>query len=860
MRRQRRVRIITLTLAGLVWLIDAALDALFFYREPLAAMLITAVPAEKLSARLIFLGALLLPNLLMAREMKRRELLEKERRDAERRRHTAEQALVDSERRYRELFENAPLGIFQTTIGGAVRMTNTTMANLAGCKTPEEAVAYFTDLAKSFYVDPRRRETFIRQITTRGEVKSFRAHARKKTGEKLWLSLDARLSDSRHAEGRPLIDGFARDITDRVAAEAALRESERRLKQAEQVAHIGHYDLDLRQGTALWSDETYRIFALDPESPPPTMETYKDFILEEDQEQVYDLLETCRREDRAFDMVYRIRRADGQVRFVHSLGEPRKDADDEVIGLFGTLQDITDQQRAERARELLLARVREQAHQLEEILATVPEGVVMLNPAHRVEMSNPLGREALLVLADADVGDVITHLGERPLTSYLTPPPAGLWHEVEQGSRTYEIIARPMASPPKSPETAAAPWVLVIEDVTEERRLRRQAQQQEQLASVGQLAAGIAHDFNNIMAVMVLYSQMGLGTPDLPTRLRDYFQTIYHEAQHATDLINQILDFSRRTDIERRPVNLVTFLKEQAKLLRRTLPESIKINLTFDRRDHTVNADPSRLQQALMNLAVNARDAMPQGGSLDLEVTELVLGPTDQPPLPAMEPGPWIKLDVVDTGCGIEEEIRPKIFEPFFTTKGNQGHGLGLPQVHGIVSQHEGAIDVESRVGVGTTFTLYLPALLTEPKIPEEPRTGHEAVVQGAGETVLIVEDNPTVRHAMIGTLKELGYHTLAASHGREALTKLAEYDTPGSSEIDLVLSDLVMPEMGGLALFQAMQARSITIPMVIVSGYATEEELTKLQAQGLAGWLPKPVELAVLAKLLAQVLEEAEA
>ncbi|MCJ7549276.1 MAG: ATP-binding protein, partial [Anaerolineae bacterium] len=361
--------------------------------------------------------------------------------------------------------------------------------------------------------------------------------------------------------------------------------------------------------------------------------------------------------------------------------------------------------------------------------------------------------------------------------------------------------------------------------------------------------------FNNIMAVIVLYTQMELSMPDIPARLRDRLQTILQQANLSTELIQQILDFSRRAVLERRPMDLTPFLKEIVKLLERTVPESIKLDFTYGRDEYTVNADPTRVQQVVMNLAVNARDAMlpTGGGKLDIELDRIQVARHQERPLPEMEAGEWVRLRVTDTGEGIPDEVLPHIFEPFFTTKDvGKGTGLGLAQVYGIVDQHEGHIGVSTKVGAGTTFTVYLPALLEHR--PEAPAMETGASVQGQGETILVVEDNADLRKALAMSVELLNYRVLAAADGLEALDTLAQ----DGSEIALVLSDLVMPEMGGAALFHAMRQRGLTLPMVLLSGHPREKEMESLREQGLAGWMIKPPDMVKLSRLLARALREA--
>jgi signal transduction histidine kinase len=378
--------------------------------------------------------------------------------------------------------------------------------------------------------------------------------------------------------------------------------------------------------------------------------------------------------------------------------------------------------------------VREQALQVQQIVNTVPEGVLLLNGKRQVVLANPSGATYLQLLAAAQVGDVIVRLGQTSLDEILMMLPEGLWHEIQENSRIFRVIARAIETGP-----ATGGWVLAIHEVTQEHEIEQRVHRQERLAAVGQLAAGIAHDFNNIMAVIILYSQLAMRDPDLSPKLRDRLTTITQQGQRASELIEQILDFSRSAMLDLRPLDLTPLLKEQVKLWQRTLPENITIRLDYptDQSAITVRADPTRLQQMFMNLIVNARDAMPEGGRLWLTLAREAVAADAPPPLPEMHAGEWVRITVQDSGMGIPPDVLPHIFEPFYTTKSpGKGTGLGLAQVYGIVGQHEGAIDVTSKVGEGTAFTIYLPALPLSQD--DMALVGASPMILGKGETVLM--------------------------------------------------------------------------------------------------------------------------
>jgi PAS domain S-box-containing protein len=511
--------------------------------------------------------------------------------------------------------------------------------------------------------------------------------------------------------------------------------------------------------------------------------------------------------------------------------------------------DVTERRRAEAERERLLAELEAQARQMQHVIDTVPEGVLLLDAKGRVRLANPVAERALAVLADAGVGDVVTHLGERPLYELLTSPPTrGLWHEVKVEHQMFELIARPMEN-----GSQAENWLLVVRNVTRERQVQQRIQQQERLAAVGQLAAGIAHDFNNIMTTIALYAQMASRARALSERDRDRLDVVRNQARHASQLVQQILDFSRRAVLERRPLDLLPLLKEQVKILRRTLPESIDIVVDHEPVDYVVDADPTRMQQLLTNLALNARDAMPHGGTLRIELRRRRVVDRESAPLPGMEVGSWVALSVSDTGVGISPEVLPRIFEPFFTTKApGEGSGLGLPQVYGIVEAHDGLIDVHSEEGQGTCITVYLPVVALQPA-EVRPTAEAPALHEGQGETLLVVEDNVETRRAVVESLDLLHYHVLVAGNGREALDVLEEH----RDEIALILSDVVMPEMSGVALLRALREAEIDIPVVMMTGHPLEQTLDILQEQEIVDWITKPPSLERLSIAIARGLGE---
>jgi signal transduction histidine kinase len=491
---------------------------------------------------------------------------------------------------------------------------------------------------------------------------------------------------------------------------------------------------------------------------------------------------------------------------------------------------------AERLR--LVETIREQVLRLHQILHTVPEGVLLLDAERHVILANPIAREHLETLAEAQTGDILLEIAGTELDMFLEST-GGHRHEVEVDSQAYEVVVQAIES-----DEGRQGWVLLTRDVTEERALQRRIEQRDRLAAVGQLAAGIAHDFSNIMAVVLLYAQMAVREPKTPAKTRERLEVISDQARRATDLIQQILDFSRNTLLERQRIDLVPFLKETIRLLERTLPSDILVDFAYGMGQHVVSADPTRVQQLLMNLALNARDAMPRGGNLNVRLERVAVGDGQGDLLPELVPGEWIRLSVSDTGEGIAPDVLPRIFEPFFTTKApGHGSGLGLAQVYGIVEQHHGVIDVTSDQGRGTTFTIYLPALpLSTPQL--ERHAGQDELAMGNKETVLVVEDSSAARGALVESLVQLDYRVVEARNGREALDTM----TQNGREIDLVLTDVVMPQMGGLAFLDALSTAGWDGPTIVLSGHPLDDLVQERLTRNGTIFLEKPVDLAGLA------------
>lgn len=376
--------------------------------------------------------------------------------------------------------------------------------------------------------------------------------------------------------------------------------------------------------------------------------------------------------------------------------------------------------------------------------------------------------------------------------------------------------------------------------------------QQERVAAVGQLAAGIAHDFNNILMTIILSSDMVLASDDLTSNDRKRLEMIKSQGQRAADLTQQILDFSRRSMMQRKDMDLRPFLEEIRHLLQRTLPANINLTMSWSDEPYIVNADANRLQQVILNLAINARNAMPQGGEIAVHLTHFqTSGQDDKRPFSEMGESNWINLSVTDSGTGIPEETLKHIFEPFFTTRAPAGSGLGLSQVDGIVRQLGGFIDVITEMGVGTTFAIYLPEVESPEFIPAILQS--EQLYSGKTETILLVEDDPHIRDSLTMSLESLNYTVLLAENGRRAL----QVYNQNYEQIDLIITDVVMPEMDGKEMMMILKEHNPDLKFIVLTGYPLSNNQDELQIETSTIYCHKPITLEQLSQAITQILHD---
>ncbi|MBI5568858.1 MAG: response regulator [Desulfomonile tiedjei] len=488
-------------------------------------------------------------------------------------------------------------------------------------------------------------------------------------------------------------------------------------------------------------------------------------------------------------------------------------------------------------------------------------GITLIDSNFTIVMTNA-ARAKMFGCADADPIGHKCHVGfgqENGMCAYcpaVRSMTTGQSAEVDAKITRRDgttFIARIRAFPTFGDDGTVTGFIEVVDDVTDRKRLEQQLRQAAQMEAIGRLAGGVAHDFNNLLTAMIGYADVLLQQMVKDDPLREKVIQITYAAERAAVLTRQLLAFGRKQVLDVRVMDLNPVIADFEKMLRRVVGEDIELVTLLASELVTVRADRSQIEQILMNLAVNARDAMPRGGAITMETANIVLDEEYAKDHPGVTPGPYVKFSVTDTGSGMDNDTLTRIFDPFFTTKEEgQGTGLGLSTVYGIVKQHQGYIDVQTRMGGGTTFKIYLPAC-QEPIAAVEEKPVSELQLQG-DETVLVVEDEEIVRKVACEVLEILGYRVLDAANPDTAMAVGQQHQGP----IHLLLTDVILPRMDGASLYREMNLSRPEMKVLYISGYPESSFLRRRLLKADDDFLQKPFTFETLGTRVREVLDKA--
>ncbi len=638
---------------------------------------------------------------------------------------------------------------------------------------------------------------------------------------------------------------FSRDVTERIQAEEALQQNESLFKmlvesspvaiavfsgQSQKLEYVSHrfielfgYTQDDLHSMDTWWQLAYPVEEYRNQIEITWGETVKEAQREGSEIEPIESVITCQ---------------DGSTKYIEttvtSVGE-------QTLMFFS---DLTPHRLAEEALR--------QTHAFNDLLIqTMPFGMDIVNEEGKIlfmskVMKDMLGTDATDTCCWEAYKDDKRQCSDCPLRKGIT---FGKPETVETtgvfGGKTYQISHVGMMY------EGQKAMLEVFQNITEQKKLQQELIQSQKLLSIGTMAGGIAHDFNNILAIILGYSSILQSIKDNPQRFSEGVTAIRQSVDRGAGLVRQILTFARKTDVSFEPLNVKELVEELISMLQQTFPKLITFNTSMEKNLPYISADHTQMHQALLNLCVNARDAMPNGGEISIK-TEAIVGEKLRARFPIAN-NPWyICITVSDTGMGMDESVRNQIFDPFFTTKEKgKGTGLGLSVVYGIVQAHHGFIDVESAIGQGTTFHLYFPVPQESSATLESPERVVEQI-SGGNETLLFVEDESLLMDMVQILLESNGYTVLTAQDGEEAV----EVYTQHAHEIALVISDMGLPKLTGMAEFKKLKEINPIVKIIFASGYFEPDMKAVLEDAGAKGFLQKPYVIEDILKKIRKTLD----
>jgi len=766
--------------------------------------------------------------------------------------------LQKAEENYRSIFDHAVEGIFQTTPEGRFLTVNPAMARILGYESPREVIETITDVAHQLYVNPEARLEAARLEEQRGILECFEFQAYRKDGQKIWLSLNRR--SVRDEAGTELFrEGSIEDITKRKHAAEALRESEARKRAILESALDCIVTMDHAGLVVDWNPAAETTFgflradAIGKEMaeliiPPRFREKHRQGLAHYHATGQGPVLGN-RLELSAVT-------ADG-TEFPIELAITRIES--EGLPMFtGYIRDITERKQAEEALRQSEERYRDLVENAHDIIYShdLKGNYTSINKAG--EQITGYTREEALKLNLADtVAPQDFEKTKAMMANKLTGGQVTAY-EVEIIAKDGRRIAIEANTKLVMQDGVPVGVQGIARDITERKRMEKalheseeQLRQSQKMEAIGQLAGGVAHDFNNLLTAINGYSSLALRRLGDDHPVKPHLEEIKKAGDRAANLTRQLLAFGRKQMLQPLALNLNDIVTDMTKMLKRLIGENVQLVTWLSPELHRITADPGQIEQVLVNLVVNARDAMPMGGTLTIETANANLDDAYTSKHIDVTAGQFIMLAVSDTGIGMDPQTRNRIFEPFFTTKEKgKGTGLGLSTVYGIVKQSGGNVWVYSEEGKGTTFKVYLPQIEGEVTALEDSKA--RVPMKRGSETVMLVEDEEMVRKLASELLEESGYVVLSASGGEEAIY----FATTNKGRIDLLITDVVMPKVSGKEVAEQVRKIHPETKVLFMSGYTDEAIVHHGIVDSNIAFIQKPFSEHALAQKIREVLD----
>jgi PAS domain S-box-containing protein len=648
----------------------------------------------------------------------------------------------------------------------------------------------------------------------------------------------------RTEDGGTLWHGIISDITARKQAETALSASRTRLALATRAGGVGVWDYDVIANQLVWDEQMFQLYGITREQFSGAYEAWRAGVHPEDRQRSDDETQAALRGEKEFDTEFRVLWPDGGTHYIRALAAVERDAAGQAVRMVGTNWDITERKQAEE-------RLRQQVA----LLDSASDAIYVRTLDHTLTYWNDGAARLYGWSAAETVGRKLTELGlfesEWFAKAHAALLAQGDWsgevHKTGKDGKEHVVFCRWTLL---RDELGHPREVLAINtDITDKKQLESRYLRAQRMEGIGMLAGGLAHDLNNILTPILMSAPLLRGAVRDADDL-EIIDSVENSARRGADIIRQLLTFARGKPGVRAPILVRQQLREMEKLIRETFPRNLRLAVSVPPELWPVLGDATQIHQALMNLCVNARDAMPDGGALTLAADNATLDAAAAAQIPDAKPGPHVRLWVSDTGTGISPEQLEHIFDPFFTTKEiGKGTGLGLPTVLGIVRGHGGSVRVASRVGQGSTFELYLPA---SPEAAAAAAPERESrLPRGNGELILVVDDEAAVRGPAQHVLEKFGYRVLTAAEGGEALKLFDRH----RSEIKAVLTDMMMPGIDGPKLVRALRQLDARLPILGMTGLIERGTFKGMEGLDSVPLLAKPFELENLLVALHQIL-----
>jgi PAS domain S-box-containing protein len=737
----------------------------------------------------------------------------------------------------RSSFAWSPVGMAIATLDGRFIAANPALCRALGYTEQELRRSSVADVT---HPDDRELTARLLGELIEGRRDSFVVEKRylRRDGSDLWGRSNVALGRGEDGEPR-CITATTEDITEEVAAARQLEFSQSLLRVAGGLAAVGGWSVELPGRELFWSDEVYDILEV-PDGYEPELARVQEIYDPDHRIAVDAALDRCIEDGTPFHLEVDATSFAGRRLRAQVVGEAQRDGDGTTRRVVGAFQDITELTAAH-------ARAEEVADRLTTALESMTDAFYLLDTGWRFTYINRQAQQLLEV--DADV------LGRIVWDAFPTTVDSDLHDAYQQAVATGEPVdLEAYHYPPLDrwfkvrayPSTQGL--AVYFQDVTERRRVEAQQLRSQRLESLGTLAGGIAHDLNNVLAPILM--SIDLLRDGVGPEQRELLGTLESSAQRGADMVGQVLSFARGVSGDREELDVVELVRGVLRIARETFPRNLDLVTEVEPEVAHVHGDQTQLHQVLMNLLVNARDAMSEGGTIRCAVRTTDLDERFAAVTLSLEPGRFVVIEVVDDGRGMPPEVADRIFEPFFTTKRHgEGTGLGLPTSLAIVESHGGQIRFYTERGRGTTFRVYLPAAQGTVAVRTSPAAPLPA---GAGETVLVVDDEAAVLEVTERTLRHHGYRVLTARDGEEAVAIFAA----DPEAIDLVLTDVMMPVMDGPATVHALRRLRSDVRVIACSGLHTNGTASEVADAGVSSFLAKPYTATALLTTVREVLD----